>query len=281
MRLHHQVFIFLGLCLLFLPLNANAFYADGLLLNTNVMDFNFAEYDENGKAVSERGVLGGAEVKMGYSLGPIWLGGHGSIIKGTANYNGETSYTKQKHQTETNESIYDLGFEIGRNYETWNPQQFATIYAGLGLHQWVRDIQTRFNPLVNKTVIGLYERYTWLYANVGARGYLFRTANSHTMIEINLLRTIKPILDISFRGQYDQQRVYLGEHYGAKVSIPWRYEMTRRVMLYAEMYYEAWDLGFSNVVNITQDGFVADATQEPRSTSRFAGINIGLFLRFE
>jgi len=255
--------------------NVSAFYGDGLLINSTIMNFDFAEYDEDGEAVSEKGILAGAEMEIGYGLGPFWGALRGSFLKGVADYDGQTAISKQPHQTKTEETIYDFTVEIGRNYETWRRHEFATIYAGLGFHQWIRDIKSRNN------VVGLFERYTWMYANVGARGFLFRTTNSHTMIEINLLRTIQPFLDIGFKGIYDDQRVYLGEHYGARISIPWRYELSRQVMLYSELYFEAWDLGFSNSVDITQEGFVAGATQEPRSSSRFSGINIGLFLRFD
>lgn len=262
-------------------MNAFAFYNDGLMLNSTVMNFDFAEYDQTGEVVSEKGLLAGGELQFGYSAGPVWGAIRGSFLKGVADYVGQTAFTNDPHKTQTDETIYDFELEIGRNYETWRRHDFATIYAGIGLHQWVRDIKTRYNEETGSTVIGLFERYTWMYANVGARGLLFATQYSHTMIEINLLRTVRPILDISFKGNYDDQRVYLGEHYGAKISIPWRYEMTRRVMLYAEVYFEAWDLGFSEITDITKEGFVADATQEPRSKSRFSGLNLGLFLRFD
>ena len=254
---------------------AHAFYGDGLLVNSVALDFNFTEYDENGATVTEKGLLGGVEMELGHGFGPVWGGVRGSYVTGVADYDGQKAINNEEHQTKTEETIYDVSLEIGRNYETWRREEFATIYAGFGLHQWLRDIKTHNNT------IGPFERYTWLYANVGARGFLFRTTHSHTMIEINLLRTIKPILDIGFKGKYDDQRVYLGEHYGAKISIPWRYEISRRFMLYSEVFFEAWDLGFSNVAELTKEGFAAGATQEPRSASRFRGLIIGLFIKFD
>lgn len=255
---------------------AHALYSDGLLVNWTTMNFDFKEFDEGGEVVHEKGILGGAEIEIGKGIGPVWLALRGSMLKGVANYDGEKALDGSPHQTKTEETIYDFSFEVGRNYETWNRHEFATIYAGLGFHQWIRDIKSKDG------VVGLYERYTWAYANVGARGTLFSTTRNHFMIEINLLRTINPFLDVSFKGNFDDQRFFLGEHYGAKVSLPWRFEFDRRIMFYVEPYFEAWDLGFSNVQDATRDGFELRTTiQSPKNSSRYAGINLGLFLRFE
>ena len=270
---------------LLLPQIANAFYQNGILLNSIVMDFDFSEYDEAREVLNERGLLYGAELEFGTAIGksPLWFSTTGQVLAGKVKYNGETSDTGTPHNTTTNELIYDLSFQVGRIYESWRSHDYATIYAGAGFHQWVRDIDTKFNAQANANVVGLFERYTWFYTNVGARGFLFRTARSHMMVEINLLRTIKPIMDVSFRGIHDEARIPLGEHYGAKISFPFRYEITRTFQIYSEVFFEAWDLGRSTPSNLTTDGFVtvAGGLSEPRSTSRFRGLELGFFLRFE
>ena len=262
--------------LLLIPQLANAFYQNGMLLNSIVMDFDFSEYNETQEVLNERGLLYGAGLEFGTALGdkPFWFSTSGQVLTGVVTYDGQTQ-SGTPHKTTTNELIYDWSVQIGRIYESWRIHDYATIYAGVGFHQWVRDINTENN------VIGLYERYTWFYANVGARGFLFKTKRSHMMVELNLLRTIKPFMDVSFRGVYDEVRVPLGEHYGAKLSIPFRYEITRTFQLYSELFFEAWDLGRSEPQNLTIDGFVSGGLSEPRSTSRFKGIELGFFLRFE
>ncbi|MDH5256481.1 MAG: hypothetical protein OEX07_00685 [Gammaproteobacteria bacterium] len=271
-------------CLLLMPQLANAFYQNGILLNSIVMDFDFSEYDETREVLNERGMLFGGELEFGTALKntPFWFSMRGQALAGKVKYDGETQ-GGLPHNTTTNELIYDWSLQFGRIYESWRSHDYATIYAGLGFHQWVRDIDTKFNPQANDNVIGLFERYTWFYANVGARGFLFKTARSHMMVEINLLRTIKPVMDVSFRGKHDATRIPLGEHYGARISLPFRYEITRKFQLYSEVFFEAWDLGRSEPVNLTTEGYVtvAGGLSEPRSTSRFKGVELGFFLRFE
>lgn len=251
-----------------------AFYDDGVAVNSIVMDFDFSEYDENGEVVNERGVIAGAGVELGKAFGALWLSTKGSIIKGLTVYDGQTQ-SGIPHKTNTDQTVYDYSFQVGRIYQSWRRHDYAILYAGLGFHQWTRDIKTRNN------VQGLYERYSWLYAHVGARGFLYSTERMHLMVELNLLRTINPVMDVSFKGQHDNTRVSLGEHYGAKLSIPFHFSITRRFIVYADIFFEAWDLGQSKVVDLTSDGFVSGGLQEPRSTSRFKGAEIGFLLRFE
>jgi len=273
--------ILLG-CVLLIPQFANAFYQNGVLLNGIVMDFDFSEYDEKQEVLNERGLLYGGELEFGTALGnrPLWFSTKGQMLAGRVKYDGQTE-SGIPHETTTNELIYDWSAQVGRIYESWRSHDYATIYAGLGFHQWVRDIDSTINHSTQENVIGLFERYTWFYANVGARGFLFRTAKSHMMIEINLLRTINPYMEVSFRGQFDEVKVPLGEHYGAKLSLPFRYEITRKFQIYSEVFFESWDLGRSKPLNLTVNGFVKGGLSEPRSSSRFKGIELGFFLRFE
>jgi len=245
------------------------------------MGFDFSEYDKSGEVVNEKGYIAGGQIEIGKGLGPVWMSAQGSILKGEVDYDGETQ-SGNPHQTVTAETIYDYSLQIGRIYESWRRHDFATIYFGVGFHQWARDIKTK------NGVVGLFERYTWYYAHVGARGFLFRTDRFHFMVELNLLRTIKPVIDVNFKGavdpsgkKYDNDRLDLGEHYGAKFSLPIRMEITRRFQLYTEFYFEAWDLGGSEETQLTTQGFVAGFLEEPRSTSRFFGVKLGLFLKFD
>jgi len=284
------LFPVLTFLILLLPIqSASAFYQNGMLLNSVLMHFDFSEYDEEREVLNESGFLYGAELEFGTKIGtkPFWFSTTGQVLRGVVNYDGETQ-NGVPHQTTTNELIYDWNMQIGRIYESWRRHDYATIYAGVGFHQWIRDINSKFNPLAGvdqtgENVIGLFERYTWYYANVGARGFIFRTQRAHMLIELNLLRTLSPIMEVSFRGQKDPAKVSLGEHYGAKLSLPIRYEITRRFQIYSEFFFEAWDLGRSKRQNITENGIVYSkgGLFEPRSTSRFKGVVLGVFLRFE
>lgn len=268
-----------------LPSALLAFDGDGLLLKSIAMNFDFSEYDQDGVVVNENGILFGAELEIGKAWGPAWFSWNGQYLKGEVDYTGKSqdlSGNTHDHDTVTGETIIDTSFQVGRIYESWRRHDYAIIYFGAGLHQWARDIKTKTNKETQEPVIGLFERYTWMYAHVGARGFLFRTKKSYMMAELNLLRTFRPIMDVSFKGIADTDRVSLGEHYGAKFSIPFRYEVKRWFHVYSEVFFEAWDLGGSNKQTLKKNGFVTGTTfEEPRSTSRFYGVKIGVYLKFD
>jgi len=262
-----------------------AFDGDGLLLKSVAMNFDFSEYDQKGVVVNENGMLYGAELEIGKGIGPLWISLNGQYLKGEVDYDGKSQDLQgvtHDHTTVTGETIIDSSFQIGRIYESWRRHDHAIIYFGAGFHQWARDIKSKVNQETGKLSVGLFERYTWMYAHLGAKGFLFRTTNSFMMVELNLLRTFRPIMDVSFKGIADTDRVSLGEHYGAKIAIPFRYEIKRWFHLYTELFFEAWDLGGSNKQLLKKDGFVTGTSfEEPRSTSRFYGAKIGLFLKFD
>lgn len=262
-----------------------AFDGDGLLLKSIAMNFDFSEYDQDGVVVNEEGILFGGELEIDKAWGPVWFSWNGQYLKGEVDYTGQAqdlSGNTRDHNTVTAETIIDTSFQIGRVYESWRRHDYAIIYFGGGLHQWARDIKTKRDPITDEPVIGLYERYSWLYLHMGARGFLFRTSNAYMMAELNLLRTFRPKMDVSFKGLADTDSVSLGEHYGAKLSIPFRYEVKRWFHIYSEIFFEAWDLGGSNKQLVKKNGFVTGTTfEEPRSTSRFYGAKLGVFLKFD
>jgi len=249
------------------------------------MKFDFSEYDEDGVVVNEKGMLFGGELEVGKAVGPLWMSLNGQYLKGEVDYTGKAqseddngNINIRPHKTVTAETIIDTSLQIGRIYESWRRHDYAIIYFGVGFHQWARDIKTKDD------VVGLFERYTWYYTHMGARGFLFRTTKSYMMAELNLLRTFRPIMDVSFKGEFDTARVNLGEHYGAKFSIPFRYEVKRWFHVYSELFFEAWDLGGSDKQLVRKNGHITvrgTTFEEPRSTSRFYGAKIGVYLKFD
>lgn len=268
-------FLCVVFCLMGVSL-AHAFHPeDGIDLATTLTRFNFVEYDDlQKKAVQERGWLYGGELEARKTFGAFFIEGSAAMHKGTVRYDGLTQ-SGDPHATLTTETVQDASIQIGRIYEAWRRHDYAIIYAGAGIHQWARDIKT------NNDVAGLYEIYTWGYVNVGARGFILRFANVRMMAELNLLRTLFPVMDVSFGGKYDNMRVKLGEHYGAKFSLPVHIDLTRQFQLGLEPFLEAWDLGRSEHKELTQQGFVAGTMHEPRSESRNYGVNVGLQFRFD
>ncbi|MDH5546668.1 MAG: hypothetical protein OEZ43_13825 [Gammaproteobacteria bacterium] len=255
---------------------------DGIDLNAVVTNFDFAEYDDmradkdKRKVVTEKGWIYGGDLEFKTTFNRIYVQANAGLHQGNVAYDGEAQGSGAKHKTRTLETIADYSFGIGRAYETWRRHDYSFIYAGVGFHQWVRDIESK------DEVLGLYELYRWWYAHVGARGYLFRMGPVHVFGEISILRTLVPEMTISFRqDNVDNVKLNLGEHYSAKFTLPIRILLGRHFQMNLEPFWEAWDLGRSGHMDLTTQGVVVGGVHEPRSTSRMWGMNIGFSMRFD
>ena len=250
---------------------------DGMDANAVVTHFDFAEYsDMQEKVVTERGWIYGGDLEFKTTFSRIYFQANAALHQGNVAYQGQAQGSGEPHSTRTTETMADYSFGIGRAYETWRRHDYAFIYAGIGFHQWVRDIQTKDN------VLGLYELYRWWYAHVGARGFLWRVGPVHFFGEIAILRTLYPEMTISFRSNdVDNAVLKLGEHYSAKFTLPIRILLGRRFQMNIEPFFEAWDLGRSEHMDLTTQGIVVGGVHEPRSTSRMWGMNIGFSMRFD
>lgn len=251
---------------------------DGIDANFVLTNFDFTEFNDSQKpVVTERGWIYGGEVEGRKSFDRLYVQMNASLHQGTVTYDGKTQFSEASHTTDTVETLADYSFSIGRSYESWRRYDYAFIYGGLGIHQWVRDIKTR------DSIAGLYEVYRWMYAHVGARGHLFRVGPVHVFGEMSLLRTMFPEMTLNSRGLYDNVNIPLGEHFGAKFVIPIRIQFGRRVQMNIEPFFETWDLGRSKHVAFTTTDNIAvgSGVHEPRSESRFYGVNIGFTLRFD
>jgi len=251
------------------------FTEEGLIVSATTLNFDFREYDENSEQkLSEIGWIFGVKGQYKKAYDNLYLGAQYSFSKGLVKYDGETQRGLE-HVTQTDETIHDGSIEIGRIYESWRLHDYAVIYLGAGMHRWIRDIKDKNN------VAGLFETYTWAYLNIGARGFIYRTKNAFIMVEINVLRTLFPEIEVNYKGIFDNQTLDLGEHYGAKFALPVRYRISNVIYLNIEPYWESWDLGRSKHEPIKDDGVVTTGgVHEPRSASRLFGLNIGVQLLF-
>ena len=267
------------LLVLFVAMPAWAFHPeDGIDANFALTHFDFTEFDDmQMPTVSEKGWIYGGELEGRKSFGRLYLQMNASLHQGTVTYNGQTQLSELPHQTDTVETLADYSFSIGRSYESWRRYDYGFIYGGLGIHQWVRDIKQQGN------IIGLYEVYRWMYAHVGARGYLFHMGPVHFFLEMSLLRTLFPRMTLDSYGVYPDVEIPLGEHYGAKFVLPIRIHVGRRFQMNIEPFFETWDLGRSEHIDITTSDNIAvgSGVHEPRSASRFYGVNIGFTMRFD
>lgn len=267
--------LFISLFLL-MSLPAWAYHPeDGIDINTVLTNFDFAEYNDMQQAVvTEKGLVYGAEVEFKTTFNRVYFQANAGLHRGTVQYDGQTQVTGESHQTSTIETIADYSVSIGRAYETWRRHDYSFIYASFGYHQWVRDIQTRDG------VAGLFEVYRWPYVSLGARGYLFRLGPVHFFGEVSIARTMVPKMTLNSGGQFDDTELDLGEHFGARVVLPVRVILGRRFQFNIEPFYESWDLGRSEHVDLTQQSIVVGGVHEPRSETRLYGVNLGFSMRF-
>lgn len=249
---------------------------DGIDANFVLTHFDFAEYnDMQQDVVTEKGWVYGGELEFKTTFDRIYFQANAALNQGTVVYDGLAQESGDPHKTDTVETIADYSVAIGRAYETWRRYDYSFIYAGVGYHQWVRDIQSEGN------VAGLYEVYKWAYASIGARGYLFRFGPVHFFGEVSVLRTLFPQMTLNSGGIYDNVQLNLGEHYGAKLTLPVRILFGRHFQMNIEPFYETWDLGRSEHTDLTQQSVVVGGVHEPRSATRLWGVNMGFSMRFD
>lgn len=259
----------------------------GLSLSTSATHFAFSEFNDQGnEAVKERGIVYGGKVDFRKRWDRLYIGARLDGGRGTVDYDGlrQLGDAPTPYQTQTTETIWDGSFQIGRVYESWRTFDFSVIYAGVGYHQWVRDIKTRvlLEEGLRKTILGPFEVYRWGYVQVGARGFLFRTDRMFVLVDFNLLRTVAPSMTANLKGLYDDQKLELGTHFSGRISMPVRYEITHKWLLSLEPFYEAWDIGRSEHVPLTEEGgsMTSMGSHQPRSTSRHYGVDFGIQYEF-
>lgn len=271
-------------------LGATAVFAgndQGIALSTTVTSFEFAEFNDDGhESVKEKGFVYGGKLDFRKRWDRFFLGGKFDYGRGTVAYDGMRllgDTDMQPYETTTVETIWDGSLQFGRVYESWRSYDFSVVYAGVGYHQWVRDIKSRTldEDGLSKRVLGPFEVYQWAYIQVGARGFLFRTDRMFVLVDFNLLRTVAPKMTADLKGLYDDQHLELGSHFSGRVSMPIRYEIFPRWLLTLEPFYEAWDIGRSQHAPITDEGATTTlGSHQPRSTFRNFGADLGIQFEF-
>ncbi len=266
---------------------ASAGHDQGVTLSGSVTRFNFSEYNDEGiVSVDESGYVYGSKLDFRKRWDRLYVGAKFDVSKGTVAYNGQRllgDMDMKPYETTTTETIMDGSVQIGRVYESWRSYDFSVVYAGLGYHQWVRDIKSRilFEDNITKKILGPFEVYRWAYFQVGARGFLFRTDRMFVLVDFNLLRTLAPSMTSDTKGLLDKQHLELGSHFSGRVSIPVRYEVFSRWLLTLEPFYEAWDIGRSQHAVLTDEGVMSTfGAHQPRSASRNYGVDLGIQFEF-
>ena len=250
-------------------------------IGLSVMDFGYKEFGERNELLDrEDGLLPGLSLGI---MQPInnWFG----VLEGSM-YSGEVTYDGQTQngiplETDTDELIIDAALQLG--YWFNRPKRFNyALYGGLGYRYWRRDI--RPTALTNGTpVAGLLETYQWKYGLLGFKVKYNQNDIVYWKINIQLMRTIDPEIEVDFQGfrGFDNTRLELGEKYGTRINISWNYAYSKSQSFEIVPFYEQWAVGRSPDKTVTSNGVpVGMRIFEPRSETRNIGISIILKLKF-
>lgn len=255
-----------------------------IFLGFSLLDMNYKEFDDTGFLLDrEDGVLPGVTGQIvfpGKSIDKIL---YGSFYSSTIDYDGQTQ-SGAPVQTDTDTDIIDVQFRVSETSSQQNQ-----LYGGVGYRYWRRDI------LSVGGVSGLLEHYNWFYALLGLRSTYFRNYNSELAFDFRITRMLKANMDIDFKGYsltgsapLDDKTVDLGKKTNFRFSMPWRVKVKDSYTWVVEPYFEQWDIGKSNTVNLTENGVLVVLPEcggvcgvlEPRSETRNFGVNIQLVMPF-
>lgn len=257
-------------------------------LGLSLLDMNYKEFKDNGFLLDrEDGLLPGMTGQLTYygkNLDSVFLASyHASDI----HYDGHTQPGLLPVQTRTDTDIVDIQYRLSE--KAIEPYRF---YGGLGYRYWRRSIRPTIvdNGGVPEAVAGLLEHYDWFYGMLGVNSSFYKKGNSELAFDFRVTHMLKANMEIDFLGYngYDNKTLDLGKKTNIRIALPWRFKSEKSSVWLIEPYFEQWDIGKSNTVNLTVNGSVVTGCPgstpcgvlEPRSETRNLGINAQMIIPF-
>ena len=243
-----------------------------------ILNFGYREFSDSGTQLNrEHGAIPGVALSLSRRQDRWLLVGDYSYHAGGVAYNGQTN-TGVAITTRTDQNIVDMALRAEYWRATTGGLNYA-LYIGTGYHHWERDIQPT-RTASGAPVSGLFETYQWWLGFLGAKAVLHESGRARWLLDARLTRPVNPSVTVDFNGRYDNARLYLGERWGARLALPWHYEMSRSTSLIAEPFVESYELGRSATTPLTSNGLTVGGVYEPRSESRNYGLAFGISQRF-
>jgi hypothetical protein len=210
------------------------------------------------------------------------------FVRGSVDFNGSNSATYKgalQNGTpitlRTSEFFYQLEGSVG--YKALNfGNATLTPYVALGFRYWERGEDNLPNYL---------ETYTWGYGALGAN-FAYRYGNGLIGLDTSIQFPIDPQMQTDADGQFDNATFNLKPKPGYHIEVPMTYEINKSQLngmsLFARPYYQRWNIGASNPVQLTQNGSpVYDPSTgqvlyaiEPDSHTDIFGIRFGIAVNF-
>lgn len=249
-----------------------------LSVGGSAQNYGYREVSDSGHLLNkETGGLPGVALSLGYAFDQWQIVGDLHHHRGDVTYEGKTN-NGIPITTRTNQSLS----RVSMRAEYWPITVTAVNYAlyfGAGLHDQVRDIQpTRASS--GAPVSGLFETYQWWLGFLGAKMVMHQSDRVNWQIDARLTSTVKPTVTIDFNGRFDTTRLELGERWGVRLELPWKYSLSPNTQIMVVPFAEKHTLGRSSTTALTSRGIPTGAIYEPRSESRNFGFQIGVSQRF-
>lgn len=274
MRALHTLLVFL------VPLGAMAQPEAGrtLLISGAALNFDYQEFNSNEKRLNqEEGVIPGLVVRLGQAYDHWLIVGDFSYYDGDVTYNGQTNIGTPV-TTRTDQKIVDVAVHAEYWQVTASGFHYA-LYFGAGYYYRERDIQPT-RTITGVPVSGLFETYQWWFGFLGAKTPLYESGRVRWLLDARFTRPVNPSITVDFNGLSDRVRLDLGERWGVRWALPWRYAMNQATSFVIEPFVESYELGRSAIMPLTRNGVTIGAVNEPRSENFNYGLMVGVQQRF-
>ena len=244
----------------------------------STQNFDYSEIGDNGNLLNqETGSIPGIALSLDYAIDQWHIVGDIIHHRGGVTYVGKTN-NGIPITTRTEQSLT----QVAMRAEYWPANVTSVnhaVYFGLGFHDQDRNIKPT-QTSIGAPVLGLFETYRWWMGFGGAKLVIYQSDRVNWQLDARLTRTVKPTVTIDFNGRFDTTRLELGERWGARLELPWKYTLNRNSEINVVPFIENQSLGRSSTAALTSRGITAGAVNEPRSESRNFGMQIGVIQRF-
>jgi len=247
-------------------------------IGASVLNFGYKEFNDSGKLLDrEDGNIPGFALRLSHVRKQLLFAGDVSYHGGDVVYDGQTN-TGIPITTRTGEKIVDMA--VRTEYWQATPGGFNyALYAGAGYRRWERDIRPT-RTAAGAPVGELFEIYEWWFGLLGAKLTLSESPRARWLLDARVVRPMNPSTTVEANSLYDKVRLDLGERWGWRLALPWRYGMSQAAGLTVEPFVESFEIGRSATVTAIKNGTPVGTVTEPRSETRNYGLAISVSSRF-
>lgn len=222
--------------------------------------FNYVETENGAGLDSERGHIRGYAVSIGQQnmkSKQYWKIRY-EQLSGSTVYDGHylaapyaPVLSRSSEFIEDLEAIY--GVPVSRDKK-------QSVYLGIGWHKWQRGV-------------GYDETYEWGYVPIGYRYEFLQKKKFQMAVDVSAKIMFSGRLIVASDG--DSIQLKIGNRPGLRIELPMTYRMDEHWGLSLTPWYEYFQLGKSPIFLSAEGGI-----EEPASTNRQYGVNIGLQYHF-